>query len=95
MVSNKKYNEVLEQKELFKEWFRQEWNKSNILKREIALKNDEIKKCCNTNRELINMVDDYKQKYLDEQHKRLMLAEKVEMLESKLNDAERCGCDND
>jgi predicted RNase H-like nuclease (RuvC/YqgF family) len=40
---------------------------------------------------LESRLEDYKEKYLDEQHKRLILAEKVEQLEMKLEAARECG----
>lgn len=84
MVSKKKYNAVLKDLELYKKWF-------HCLKNSIAFYKDEIMKLCDSNRELINQVDEYRRKYCDEQHKRLLLAEQVESLEAKVKDAESGG----
>lgn len=91
MVSNKKYNAVLKDLELYKKWFHNENAETYRLMKSIASYKDEIMKLCDSNRELINQVDDYKRKYLDEQHKRLLLAEQVESLEAKVKDAESGG----
>ena len=84
MVSNKKYNEALRLGELFKSWNRQAWCRNALLQNENELLNAKYS-------ELAKQVDDYKQKYLDEQHKRLLLAERVEVLEGRLKEAERRG----
>ena len=88
MVSNKKYKAVLKDKQLYEKWFRLENAETNRLVLSIASYKDEIKRLCDLNIELTNKADDYKQKYLDEQHKRLLLAEQVESLEAKVKEAE-------
>jgi vacuolar-type H+-ATPase subunit I/STV1 len=89
MVSNKKYKEVLQKMESYRKYFFQNESEKNKLRLEIASLKEEIKKCCNTNRELVNMVDEYRRKYLDEQHKRLELAEFVKRLEGENIESER------
>ena len=95
MVSNKKYKEALREKGLYQKWFYQEQNETFRLMREVARNKDEVVKLGNTNRELANKVDEYKHKFLDEQHKRLLLAEKVEQLEMKLEATKECGYVNE
>ncbi len=92
MIINKKYNRDIEfERSMHNRYLSecvQKQNQINELKIELELAKAKKKA-------LRESLDEYKQKYLDEQHKRLLLAEKVEQLETKLNDAERCGYTDD
>ncbi len=92
MVSNKKYkNDVEFERSMHNRYLSecvQKQNKIDMLVIELEFVKAEQKS-------LRESLDEYKQKYLDEQHKRLLLAEKVEQLEAKLNDAERRGYTDD
>ena len=82
MVSNKKYKEVLKERNLYQKYYYEEQSVTNKQRTEIASLKDEVKMQCDINKDILNMVADFKQKYLDEQQKRLELAELVERMES-------------
>jgi hypothetical protein len=89
MISNKEYKKVLEEYEkvlkernLYQKYYYDEQRLTGALRCEIATLKDEIKEYRDSNKYIINMVDDFKRKYLDEQQKRLELAELVERMES-------------
>ena len=81
MVSNKKDEEVLKERNLYQKYYYDEQCLTGALRREIAALKDEIKEYCDSNKYIINMVADFKRKYLDEQQKRLEFAELVERME--------------
>ena len=89
MISNKEYKKVLEEYEkvlkernLYQKYYYDDQRLTGALRCEIATLKDEIKEYRDSNKYIINMVDDFKRKYLDEQQKRLELAELVERMES-------------
>jgi hypothetical protein len=81
MVSNKKYKETLKLKELYQKYYYEEQNTTNSQRLRIIYLNDENKRFSDYATELKVQIDEYKQKFLDEQQKRLELAELVARLE--------------
>lgn len=77
MVSNKKYKEALERCDRYRRMLEAKQSKDWFVLQELIRKNDENKK-------LSEQVEEYKSKYLDEQQKRLELAEIVKRLEGEL-----------
>jgi chromosome segregation ATPase len=92
MVSSKKYKaDVKFERDMHNHYLSlcvQKQNENELLRVELKLAKAECEP-------LKVELREYKQKYLDEQHKRLLLAEQVERLEDKLKNAERCGYTND
>lgn len=92
MVSSKKYKADVEfERSMHNRYLSECVRKQN----EIELLKIELRNTKAECKPLKLELAEYKQKYLDEQHKRLLLSEQVEKLESKLKDAERCGYTND
>ena len=89
MVSSKKYKEVLKERNLYQEFYYDEQRLTNDLRCKIISLNNEIRELCEINARIVNRSEDYKRKFLDEQQKRLELAEIVERLETKINDVDR------
>lgn len=76
MVSNKKYREALERCERYRRMLDAKQGKDWFVLQDLIRYKDENKK-------LSEQVVEYKQKYLDEQQKRLELAELVKRLEGE------------
>jgi predicted nucleotide-binding protein (sugar kinase/HSP70/actin superfamily) len=85
LISNKKYKKVLKERNLYQKYYYDEQRLTGALRCEIATLKDEIKEYRDSNEYIINMVDDFKRKYLDEQQKRLFLAELIKKLEGDEN----------
>lgn len=83
LISNKKYKEVLKERNLYQKYYYDEQRLTGALRCEIATLKDEIKEYRDSNEYIINMVDDFKRKYLEEQQKRLFLAELIKKLEGE------------
>ena len=81
MVSNKKYKETLKLKELYQKYYYEEQNTTGSQRLKIISLNDENKRLTDYAVELKVQVDEYKQKFLDEQQKRLEFAKLVARLE--------------
>jgi hypothetical protein len=92
MISNKRYKSDIEfERSMHNRYLSECVRKQN----EIELLKIELRNTKAECKPLKLELAEYKQKYLDEQHKRLLLAEKAEQLETKLERAERCGYTND
>jgi hypothetical protein len=81
MVSNKKYKETLKLKELYQKYYHEEQNITDSQRLRIISLGNENKRFSDYVTELKVQIDEYKQKFLDEQQKRLELAELVARLE--------------
>ena len=83
LIRSKKYKEILKERDLYQKYFWEEEKKVNGLKMEIASLNNNIKELCEINERIVERSEDYKRKFLDEQQKRLFLAELIKKLEGE------------
>lgn len=81
MVSNKKYKETLKLKELYQKYYYEEQKTTGSQRLKIISLNDENKILTGYAVELQVQVNEYKQKFLDEQQKRMEFAKLVARLE--------------